>query len=254
MPSHSLKHRNPAARRYFRTGPGARRGAVLPLFALMLPVLLILAGIAVNVSYMQLTRTELKVATDAAARAAGRAFSEYQSVDQALAYAQSTAQANRVAGQPLSLNTTDDTGDIRFGQSSRTGSSRYTFTARSTSSVRSLAQTASAVQITGRRNNGSSSGTVSLPFRLFGSASTFQPTLTSICTQVDRDIALILDRSGSMAESMYRWSDFYEDVQRQETYWSWGGWRTRTVTVREWDPPEMEDRMETFEDQYEDWE
>ena len=109
-----------------------RQAAVLPLFALLLPALLLLAGFAVNVAYMQLTRTELKVATDAAGKAGGRAFSEFQDVDQALVFARDVAVRNKVAGDFLSIDITDNTGDVDFGSSTRVGNGygRYTFTPR----------------------------------------------------------------------------------------------------------------------------
>lgn len=49
-----------------------RRGVVVPLVAVILPVIMILAAFAVNLSYIELTRTELRIAADAATRAAGR--------------------------------------------------------------------------------------------------------------------------------------------------------------------------------------
>ena len=55
-----------------------RKGAVLPLFALLLPVIMILCGFAINMAYMQLVATEMKVSTDVASHAGGRALSEAQ--------------------------------------------------------------------------------------------------------------------------------------------------------------------------------
>jgi len=81
----------------------ARRGAVLGLMAILLPVLAILAAFCVNLAQMQLTRTELMVATDAAARAGGRAFSELQTVDAAKTTAVNVAAMNMVDGEPLQL-------------------------------------------------------------------------------------------------------------------------------------------------------
>ena len=53
---------------FHRTDLSIRRvGAILPLFALILPVLAIIAAFTINIAYLQLTRTELMVATDAAA-------------------------------------------------------------------------------------------------------------------------------------------------------------------------------------------
>ncbi len=47
-----------------------RRGAMLVLIAFCLPLCIIMAAFAVDVAWMQLTRTELRTSTDAAARAA----------------------------------------------------------------------------------------------------------------------------------------------------------------------------------------
>ena len=84
-------------------GSKLRRGAVLPLFAVLLPVLVILCAFAINVAYMQLTRTELKIATDAAARAGGRAWSHHQSVSQAQLFARRAAVRNRVSGKQVRI-------------------------------------------------------------------------------------------------------------------------------------------------------
>jgi len=45
---------------------GQRRGGMLVLIAVTLPLVIIMASFAVNVAWMQLVRTELRTATDAA--------------------------------------------------------------------------------------------------------------------------------------------------------------------------------------------
>ena len=210
-----------------------RKGAVAPLFAFLLPVMIILCGFAVNVAYMQLVRTELRVATDAAARAAGVAFSELQDVDQALNYAQSTAAMNAVAGAGLQVDTTDNTGDVEFGTSTKVANdSRYAFTQVSTTAVRSETALASAIRVTGRRDVGSNGGPVTLFFG--GFFPQFMPVTSSVATQLDRDIALILDRSGSMAfhedftndaaswDGLFDWVDDQQDYYMDNGgYWEW---------------------------------
>ena len=226
------------------TSPGAsRRGAVIPLFAVLLPAILILCGVAINIAYMQLTRTELKIASDAAARAAGRGLSEFQDVDAAIALAQSTAALNEVAGQPLTLD--DD--QVTFGLATRTngGYGRYSFTPKNTNAVRNKTDKATAVRIFARRDNGSNEGAVRLLIAGVGPFNDFQPTNAAISTQVDRDIALILDRSGSMAESTIDWSQHYSYE------WVWSGRRWRQVVV--WDDPDMEDAYNDWYDGYVDW-
>ena len=63
-----------------RINEKSRRGSVMALMAFLLPVLALLAAFCINSAQMQLNRTELIVATDASARAGGRAFSEVQTV------------------------------------------------------------------------------------------------------------------------------------------------------------------------------
>ena len=84
----------------FRTDD-RRKGAVAPLFALLLPVLFLLSGFAINLAYMQLLTTELKIATDAAAHAGGRAMSIHQTTDAAYHHAHRIAALNRVGGQSV---------------------------------------------------------------------------------------------------------------------------------------------------------
>ena len=94
-----------------------RNGTVVVLVAIMLPVMLIICAIAINLSYIQLTRTELKIATDAAARAGGRAYSEFQDVNKAKDFAQRAAEMNLVGGEPLVLSTNESAREIMFGES-----------------------------------------------------------------------------------------------------------------------------------------
>ena len=76
------------------------------LMGILLPVMAILAAFCINLAKMQLTRTELIVATDCAAKAGGRAFSELQTVDAAKTAAIATAALNSVNGEPLQLRET----------------------------------------------------------------------------------------------------------------------------------------------------
>ena len=46
-----------------------RRGAMMVLIAICLPLCIIMAAFAIDVAWMQLVRTELRTSTDAAARA-----------------------------------------------------------------------------------------------------------------------------------------------------------------------------------------
>ena len=104
-----------------------RSGVTVILFAILLPVLLLLSMIAINIAHMQLTRTELKIATDAAARAGGRAWSEHNDLATAKEFARQAAEMNTVSGDPLILSTAEADGQMVFGESIRDGGARFAF-------------------------------------------------------------------------------------------------------------------------------
>lgn len=165
-----------------------RRGAILPLVALLLPVMLILACFAVNVAYMELTRTELRIASDSATRAAAHALMTTGDTDAARTAARAGAQRNLVAGQSTRLAD----GDILFGTSTRSRlDERYQFNAGG--------PRFNAVNVNLRRDAGSLDGAVNLIMPTFGAVDHFGPIQSATSTQVELDVALVLDRSGSMA-------------------------------------------------------
>jgi hypothetical protein len=160
---------------------------MLVLFAVCLPILIIMIVFAVDIAFMQLTRTELRTATDAAARAGSRTLSLAQDANTAIAVTKAAAARNIVAGKQMAL----DDSDITLGRSTRPGDiGRFTFSPGGNA--------LNSVSVRGRRTSDSPAGEVNLFFgRLLGTES-FEPIVTSISTQIDRDIVLVLDRSGSM--------------------------------------------------------
>lgn len=173
------------------TNVTSRTGAVVVVFAIVLPILLLLAAIAINLSQMQLTRTELKIATDSAARGGGRAWSEFQDLTKAKDFAKQAAAMNLVGGKPLVLSTNKVDGEIIFGDSSQKNNrGRFTFKPLSESQVIS-GGLATGIQVNAEH-----------PSPLFfqvGDVDTFTGSATSVASVMDRDIALVIDRSGSMA-------------------------------------------------------
>jgi len=166
-----------------------RNGAMLVLVAFMLVILLVMTAFAVDVAYMQLVRTELRTSTDAASKAASEALARTQSIDEARAAARAVANLNTVAGDGLQLAD----GDIIFGEAEQNGNGTFQFQAGSS--------TPNSVQVVGRRSNGSLSGSVPLFLGGLLGRDTFEPELASTSTGLVRDIAIILDRSGSMTET-----------------------------------------------------
>jgi Flp pilus assembly protein TadG len=164
---------------------------MLVLVALCLPLFLVMAAFAVDVAWMQLTRAELRTATDAASRAGAKTLSLVQNEAAARAAAKDAARRNRVANAPLVLADRDI--EIGLGRQS-TLDARFGFTAGGTQ--------LNAVRVTGRRTTGSSGGPVALLLGRVMGVTQFQPQHIATSTQLDRDICLVVDRSGSMMESL----------------------------------------------------
>lgn len=167
-----------------------RRGSILIIALFMIVVCLAAAAFAIDVAYMQLVQTQLRAATDAAARAGAQALTDGKSVKDARKKAKETAKANFVAGQELKL--TD--ADIVFGTAAKNHENpggRYLFSPGSTN--------VNAVEVLGKRTSGSESGPVPLFFgpKLFGTGP-FEPSKSAIAMIADRDIVVVVDRSSSM--------------------------------------------------------
>ncbi|MFN3189563.1 MAG: vWA domain-containing protein [Aureliella sp.] len=164
-----------------------RRGAVIVLLVLLLPVVLLLAAFAINMAYVELARTEMVIAADAAARAGGRELAVSRSQTQAIAAAKDFASRNEVAGQGLTLSNSD----IVFGRSVRSGAGRYSFSAGGANP--------NALRVIANRSGGSSDGAVPLLMPNMLGRSSVETTQEAISTLMEVDVSLVIDRSGSMA-------------------------------------------------------
>ena len=168
-----------------------RRGAMLVMVAVTLPLIVIMAAFAVDVAWMQLVSTELRTATDAASRAGAKALSLQQTEAAARAEAKEAALRNPVAGEPLVVRDAE----IEVGLSRQaTRDSRFVFTTGG--------ELLNAVRVTGKRTEDSAGGAVALFLGRVMGVSTFQPTHVATSTQLDRDICLVVDRSGSMMRNL----------------------------------------------------
>jgi hypothetical protein len=161
---------------------------MLVLAAFMMVVLLAMTAFSIDVAYMQLTRTQLRTATDAAARAGTEALSRLQSVPAARQAAIDTAGLNHVANAPLIL----DPEDVVFGHAEDSGSGVFDFDPGQFPT--------NAVRVTGRRTASAPSGSVPLFLGRILGRSTFEPIFRATSVNLDRDICLVVDRSGSMNE------------------------------------------------------
>ena len=158
----------------------SRRGAIVALVGVSLPMLVCLCAYAVDVAYMEIVRAQLRISTDSAAKAALIYEGSGQTQATAITSAQSVANNNLVAGQQVSYSSSN----LLFGNAVKNGSGVYVFTSGGTP--------ANSVQAT---------GTVT-PTLLMGAylpVSSFTAQQVSVATRISHDIILVLDRSASMA-------------------------------------------------------
>ncbi len=156
------------------------------LIAIMMIGFMVAVAFSVDVAMMHLSRTELRTATDAASKAAAATLSQTLDTELAITRGQQIAASNTVNGDPLLL----DRADFTFGRSEEQRSGKFEFSAGGVPK--------NSVRVEGRRTVGSPSGPVPLFFgNLFG-VDFFEPRTSASATYIERDIALVVDRSGSM--------------------------------------------------------
>lgn len=163
-----------------------RRGAMLVVIAVMLVAFLFTVAISVDVAYMHLVRSELRTATDAASKAASQALVRTRDRNAAIAAAQSIGREHLVGNKPLEISANE----IQFGNSEPNARGSYIFAPGGTP--------VNSIRINGRRTADSLGGAVPLHFGRLFSVNSFQPAHFATATFVERDVVLVLDRSGSM--------------------------------------------------------
>ncbi len=156
-----------------------RRGAVAVLLALLMVVLVGTAAFSVDIAYGHLVRAELRASTDAAAKAAVGVLAETEDESAARRAAMDIAAANPVAGRPLIL----ESGDIVFGSGQLLEDGTFQFVPGQTPY--------GAARVTGR-------GAGAFFFGGVLGTPDFEAELSVTATRLNRDISLVVDRSGSM--------------------------------------------------------
>lgn len=168
-----------------------RRGAVLPILAVMLIVLFVCAALGVDIARMHLTRAELTTATDAACRAGTEALGRTQDPQAAITAAVVVAKQNEVAGIPLTL----DPADVIVGRVTTNGAGEFVF------DPNPPVGQFNAVRVTGDRSATSLDGPVGMLFGPLFGVTHFEPVLSAAANRLDRDICLVLDTSTSMGQN-----------------------------------------------------
>lgn len=168
-----------------------RRAAVVALLAFVLPVLLIFIGFSIDLANMQRVRTELRIATDLAAKSAAETLARTGDMQQAREAGIATALANQVAGEGLELRSAD----FEFGNAARQSDGKWSFA--------SHVLPKNAVRINGARTASSAGGSVSLFFGNLIGRSDFEPSFSATAAFQLVDICLVLDRSSSMKKALH---------------------------------------------------
>lgn len=160
-----------------------RRGAVIVLFTGLLVLLLAMVMWSVDVGWMQLVRTELRSATDAAAKAGAEALARTQDETAARAAVIAIAAKNKVGGKPLVVKPED----IEFGNTTRLSNGKWRFDINKNPR-------------NGVRVNAALFGDKAVPL-FFAPAfghDKFAPDQTATAAHLDQDVVLVVDRSHSM--------------------------------------------------------
>ena len=163
-----------------------RKAAILTLFMLVLPVLLIMLGFSVDLAYMHLVQSEMRLASDNAARVTADNLSRYENEDRASKAGINIAEQFTVAGRPLRLQSSD----FDFGRATADENGSFIFDTNGSP--------LNAVRVNAVRDSKSLDGPVPLFFsRLIGNQE-YAPQVTSTASFINVDICLVLDRSTSM--------------------------------------------------------
>ena len=163
-----------------------RVGAMLPLIAVVMIILIVGAVLSVDIAHMHMVRAELRTATDSAAKAGAEALARTQDPEAAIDAALRVAELNRVSGEGLEL----DRDDVVVGSIQETSTGRFEFLPD--------VEPFTSVRVVGRRDGSSPQGAVPLLFAPLLGVDSFRPVQSATASSTVLDIALVLDRSGSM--------------------------------------------------------
>jgi Flp pilus assembly protein TadG len=162
-----------------RRGDQSRRGVITVLSAFLMILMLGMVAFAVDVGYMMVEQTQLQLAADSAAMAAGANMSSTQST--MTAAAQQYGTYNTAGGKTVSIASSD----VQYGT--------WDSTARTFTNSGSVSN---AVKVTARRDN-STGGNTTFFGRVLGLAS-FSIPVSAVAIANPRDICFVVDLSGSM--------------------------------------------------------
>ena len=169
-----------------RTETQHKNGVIIPFLAVGFVVMIALLMFTVDISYMQMVRTELRVAADVAVKAGVVTLRETQDVDKSKAKVQEILRVNQVAGKALEIS--DE--NIAIGNSTQAEDGSWKFNDGK--------KPFNSIKLEVGFDEKSANGTVNLFFSRYFTNSTFSPRVTAIASNTQTEIILCLDRSHSM--------------------------------------------------------
>ncbi len=162
-----------------------RRGAMLVLIAALMSVFLIAVVFTVDVAYMQLVRTQLRVATDASAKAGMEALTRTENVADARQSAKRLVELNTIAGRSIQIQDSD----IQFGRTVANADGTWQFLPNQ--------RPYQAINVTVNLSEETGNDIPLFFGRILGYHN-FTPKHTSTAANLVHEIILCLDRSHSM--------------------------------------------------------
>lgn len=163
-----------------------RSGTIIILSAILLAALSVVVALCLNGAYIEMARCEMRLACDAASKAASIQLGLTGDESAAITRAKQICQKHIVAGDRLRIRNID----VAFGQAVLQSDGTYSFSDNSPHNA--VRVTASFVRRVGE--------SAALPaMGQFLGRSDFELFQESIATRIDQDVCLVVDRSGSMA-------------------------------------------------------
>jgi len=215
-------------------GPGQRRrGQVLVLFAGALVFIIIICALTIDMGRIVTSQAQLQNAVDAAALAGASqlvGFSDAENKANATAEAETFAEQNIVAGQPLTL---DPSRDIEFGLYVQDGQHWYFQPVTDPNAF------VDSIRVTGRRSADSPDGPISLFFAPIFGIHAKNVAVTAVATQPRRYVMFVMDRSGSMCfdtyDITYRHSPNSDgSMDKSPRGWYWMPYQIRRYVSGKW--------------------
>ncbi len=166
-----------------KTSP--RRGAMIVLLAVMMSLFMIAVIFTVDVAYMQMVKTDVRIAADLSAKAGVEALLRTETSSKAKKAAKQFLKLNTVANQTMKFNNDD----IEMGKVVQNSSNKWEFQKNQTPY--------NSMRVTVRLDD-NANASVPLFFARFFDNQNYKPQHTSVAANLVHEIVLCIDRSHSM--------------------------------------------------------